>query len=223
MASQQPSGCKSRLPQLTMVILAAILLALGGLLVVYAQARPKLPRGSSDVLVEGRQVRIAMDPQQEVYLVPVEQGTGGQQFSQIPTGTPAILPTAPPAVTIQPLPTAPPPTVTPIPQASCIIFTDYTVQAGDTLYSISRRFVTSITLMARHGISSTSLIPGHVIRIPVGDPSCCSGGWRPYVVEEGDTWSGVAAFSGITTDTLLQSNGRSSGAILYLASVICTP
>ncbi len=221
--SSQSSGCFSRLPQLTMIILAAILLALGGLLVVNAQSRPKLPRGSSDVLVEGRQVRIAMDPQQEVYLVPLEQGTGGQQFSQLSTGTPAILPTAPPAATIQPLPTAPPPTVTPIPQASCIIFTDYTVQAGDTLYSISRRFVTSITLMARHGISSTSLIPGHVIRIPVGDPSCCSGDWRPYVVEEGDTWSGVAAFSGITTDTLLQSNGRSSGAILYLASVICTP
>ncbi len=226
--TSRPSGCSARLPQLLIVILAATLLALGVFLVIpFVQGRPELPRGTSDLFVEGYRVRVAMDPAQEVYLVPIEDqalGTGGQSLLQLSTATPVILPTSPPVVaTSPPLPTAPPPLPTPIPQASCIMFTDYTVQAGDTLFSISRKFVTSIALMARHGISSTSLVPGNVIRVPVGDPSCCSGGWRPYVVDEGETWFGIASHKGITTDALLQGNGLSSGATLYLASVICTP
>lgn len=201
--------------------MTAGLLALGIPLAIYAKSRPMLPRGVQEWFVEGYQVKVAMDPGQEVVLWPPDSGTGGQpSLSSLATSTPAILPTAPPATPLPPQPTA---TFTPIPQASCILFTNYQVQAGDTLYSISRRFVTSITLMARHGISSTSLVPGAVIPVPVGDPACCGGGWRPYVVEEGDTWSGIAANSGITTDLLLQNNGRAPGETLYLASVVCTP
>lgn len=226
--TSRPSGCSARLPQLIIIILAAILLALGVFLATpLVRGRPELPRGTYDVLVEGNRVRVVMDPAQEVYLVPVggpAPGTGGQSVvPQLATVTPVILPTSAPATVAPPLPTAPPPTITPIPQAACILFTNYTVQAGDTLFSISRKFVTSIALMARHGISSTSLVPGNVIRVPVGDPSCCSGGWQPYVVEEGETWFGIASHKGITTDALLQGNGLSSGATLYLASVICTP
>lgn len=222
------SGCSARLPQLLIIIIVATLLASGLFLAIpYLQGRPELPSGTSDLLVEGNLIRVVMDPAQEVYLVPVggqsSPGTGGQLLGQLATATPVILPTAPPIATALPLPTAPPPTITPIPQAGCIIFTNYTVQAGDTLYSISRKFVTSIALMARHGISSTSLVPGNVIRVPVGDPSCCAGGWQPYVVDEGDTWFGIASHKGISTDALLQGNGLSSGATLYLASVICTP
>ncbi len=105
----------------------------------------------------------------------------------------------------------------------CVTFTGYTVQAGDTLYSISHKFVTSIPLMARHGISSTSLTPGAALSVPVGDPACCSGGWRPYVVEEGETWFSIAQSCGITTDALYQGNGVGAGAPLYMASVICVP
>lgn len=224
--SSRPSGCSTRLPQIIIIVLAATLLALGGLWAIYAQGRPELPRGTYDLLIEGNRVRVVMDPEQEVFLVPIggqSPGTGGQSLVQLATATPVVLPTAPPVVTALPLPTAPPPTITPIPQASCIMFVDYTVQAGDTLYSISRKYVTSIALMARHGISSTSLVTGHVIRIPVGDPSCCSGGWRPYVVDEGDTWFRIAKHKGTTTDALLQGNGQPAGATLYLTSVICTP
>lgn len=221
------SGCATRLPQFLIIIIVASLLAAGLFLAIpFLQGRPEFPRGTSLQFIEGNLITVAMDPEQEVYLVPLEgigSGTGGQLQTTLPTATPAILPTVGATATTQPLPTAPPPTVTPIPRTGCVIFTDYAVQAGDTLYSISRKFVTSITLMARHGISSTSLVPGAVIRVPVGDPSCCTGGWRPYVVEEGDTWFGIATTCGVSTETLLQGNGLTSGATLYLASVICVP
>lgn len=225
MASKR-SGCGARLPQLLIIFIVATILAAGLFLAIpYLQGRPEFPRGTYELIVEGNTIRVDMEPEQEVYLVPLglEPGTGGQTLVQVATATPAVLPTAGPTATTQVLPTAAPATITPIPQTGCIIFTNYTVQAGDTLYSISHKFVTSIPLMARHGISSTSLVPGAVIRVPVGDPSCCTGGWRPYVVEEGDTWFGIATQCGITTDALLQGNGLSSGAPLYMTSVICIP
>lgn len=211
------------MPQLLIItIVAALLAGLLFLAIPYLQGRPLLPRGTTERVIEGNLVRISIDPEQEVYLLPVA-GTGGESLLTVATGTPSVLPTVAATATTQPLPTAGPPTVTPIPRTGCIIFTNYTVQAGDTLYSISRKFVTSITLMARHGISSTSLVPGAVISVPVGDPSCCAGGWQPYVVEEGETWSGIAFSSGVSTEILLQTNGQPVGATLYLASVICVP
>lgn len=225
--ASKPSGCWARLPQILIIIIVATLLASGLFVAIpLLQGRPELPRGTSLVLVEGNIVRIAADPAREVMLVPLGGtggGTGDQTLVQVATGTPAVLPTTAATATIQPLPTVAPATITPIPQASCIAFTNYTVASGDTLFSISRKFVTSIALMARHGISSTSLIPGAVLQVPVGDPSCCTGGWRPYVVEDGDTWFGIAAQCGITTDALLQGNGLTSGAPLYMTSVICVP
>lgn len=229
MASNR-SGCGARLPQFLIIIIVATLLAAGLFLAIpYLQGRPEFPRGTYELLVEGNIVRVAMDPEQEVYLVPIEGvdlGTGGQLLP-LATATPAVLPTAGPpvgpTVTAPVLPTAAPPTVTPIPRNGCVTFTSYTVQPGDTLYSISRKFVTSIQLMAKHGISSSSLIPGAVLSVPVGDPSCCAGGWQPYVVMDGDTWFGIASFNGVTTDALLQGNGLTAGATLYLASVICVP
>lgn len=226
------TGCGARLPQLIITLILAILVAMAAFVALpFLQGRPDLPRGTKELLVEGNIIRVVMDPEQEVFLVPiggVGAGTGGQTVAQLPSPTPNVLPTVGPTATTQVLPTAQPPTLatataTPRPANSCVIFTGYTVAAGDTLYSISRKFVTSIALMARHGISSTSLTPGAALRIPVGDPACCSGGWRPYVVEEGDTWFGIAQSCGISVDSLLQGNGVGAGAPLYLTSIICVP
>lgn len=228
MASNR-SGCAARLPQLIIIFIVASLLAAGIFLAIpYIQGRPELPRGTYEVMVEGNKILVSMDPQREVFLVPVggvAPGTGGQGLVQLATGTPPVLPSVQPTATTQTLSTSPPPvlTSTPRPQSSCIIFTDYNVQAGDTLFSISNKFVTSIPLMARYGISSTNLVPGAVIRVPVGDPSCCPSGWRPYVVEEGESWFGIAQSCGITVDALLQGNGLGPGSQLYMASVICVP
>jgi LysM repeat protein len=225
------TGCAARLPQLIIIIVGASLLAAGIWLgVSYLQRRPQYPEGTFPVTVAGRQVLVAMDPAQEVMLVqtsiPAAPGTGGQTVVQLPTGTPAVLPTAQPTGTIQILPT-PGPTVaataTLRPRPSCVIFTSYTVQAGDTLFGITRKYVTSIALMASHGISSASLTPGAVLRLPIGDPSCCQAGWRPYAVEAGESWFGIARACGVTVDTLLQGNGLPAGSTLYMATVICVP
>jgi hypothetical protein len=223
------SGCVVSPPVLIMIFLFASLLAAALLVgVPYLQGRPEFPPGKYPLFIDGNDIMVEMDPSQEVFLVPLgglDPGTGGQTVGQIATGTPVILPTPGPVATVTPpiLPSPPPPTLTPRPQMGCVIFTNHPVQAGETLFSISRRYVTSIPLMARHGISSTSLVPGAVIAVPVGDPSCCTGGWRPYVVEDGETWFSIAQSCGISVDALYQGNGVSAGATLYMASVICVP
>ena len=224
------SGCVVSLPVLIMIFLFASLLAAALLVgVPYLQGRPEFPPGKFPLFIDGNDIMVEMDPSQEVYLIPLggglDPGTGGQTVGQIATGTPVILPTPGPAVTVTPpiLPSPLPPTLTPRPQLGCVTFTNHNVQAGETLFSISRRYVTSIPLMARYGISSTSLVPGAVIAVPVCDPSCCTGGWRPYVVESGETWFSIAQSCGISVDALYQGNGVSAGATLYMASVICVP
>jgi LysM repeat protein len=225
------SGCWNRLPQLIIIIIVASLLAVGIFLAIpYLQGRPQYPEGTFPVVVAGNQVLVSMDPEQEVMFVvtstPGAPGTGGQELVQIASPTSAILPSVQPTGTSPILPSPAPITPSPVPptpRPSCVTFINYQVQQGDTLFSISRKHVTSIALMASKGISSTSLVPGRVISLPVGDPSCCTGGWRPYVVEEGDTWFGIARSCGITVDALLQGNRVSAGATLYMTSVICVP
>jgi LysM repeat protein len=218
------SGCALYLPPFLFIILVASVLAVGIFLgIPYIQGQPEYPRGTFPIIVEGNRILIAADPAQEVvFYNPGGQGigTGGQVVGQISTATPVILPTAGPTVTIPVLPTVAP---TPVPPCDCITFTNYVVQSGDTLFSISRRYVTSIELMARFGISSASLIPGQTIRLPIGDPTCCPAGWTPYAVTEGESWFGIAQKCGVTVDVLLQGNGLGPGAPLYLASVICVP
>ena len=229
------SGCAISGPIVIMIAIFASLLAAGLFLgSPYLQGRPAFPRGTFPLLVEGNQIMVEMDPDGEVFLlgdqplVVPDTGTGGPVVGQLVTSTPNVLPTSGPPASVTPVtpvivPTAPPPTLTPRPQTGCVIFTNHTVQSGETLFSISRQYVTSIPLMARHGISSTSLTPGAVIAVPVGDPACCTNGWRPYVVESGDTWFGIAQQCGITVDSLLGGNGLSAGATLYMTSVICIP
>lgn len=227
------SGCAISWPVLIIITIFASLLAAGLFLgIPYLQGRPEFPRGTFQRLIEGNQIRVEMDPDQEVFLIGLpgevesDTGTGGQIIGQLATATPNVLPTAaPPLPTAAPpvVPTAPPPTATARPQTDCVIFVSHNVQAGQTLFSISRQYVTSIALMARHGISSTSLTPGAVLSVPVGDPSCCSGGWRPYVVESGETWFGIAQTCGITLDALLQGNGATSSTPLFMTQVICVP
>lgn len=217
-------GCSLYLPPFLFIILVASVLAVGIFLgIPYILGQPEYPRGTFPVIIEGSQIMVVSDPTSEVMLMPVgggSPGTGGQTIVQIPTATPVILPTAGPAPTIPILPTAAP---TAVPSRECVTFTNYVVQSGDTLFSISRRYVTSIPLMARFGISSTSLVPGQTIRLPIGDPNCCPAGWKPYAVTEGESWFGIAQKCGVTVDTLLQGNGLAAGATLYMASIICVP
>jgi len=96
------------------------------------------------------------------------------------------------------------------------------VEPGDTLYSISMRFNTTIALMARFGLDATDIVPGTQIRLPIADESCCPNG-QAYVVREGDTLTKIAIKCNTTVDTLKQINGFGELYRLDETSVICVP
>lgn len=216
-------GIAGLLPQVIFILIVGALIAAGLFLAIpILQSRPEYPEGTYPWTIGGTTLLVEMDPTREVYLIPLS-GQGGQGG----TGQPIPLPT----LGAGPSPTPPPlvlptigPTATPVPPAvDSIIFMDYVVQQGDTLYSLSNRYVTSIPLMARFGISAASLVPGTVIRLPIGNPAYCTAGYKPYAVTEGETLSSIALKCGTTVADLQQANRLGSSTAIYVASVICVP
>lgn len=193
------------------VILIAIILAIGVFLaLLFIQNRP--PRGTYQVVVEGVTVTVSMDPNDTVIIVP-GQGQGD--------ALPPAQEQPPPAPTETPIP---PPTQTPIPTpaVSQVTFINHQVVAGDTLFSLSNRYNTTIPLMARYGISAANLIPGQVIAIAVANPSYCPG-QRAYVVREGDTPGSIARSAGITVEQFWQMNNMDANSPLRFTDVVCLP
>jgi LysM repeat protein len=87
--------------------------------------------------------------------------------------TPAAASTAQPqpAATATPLPPQPAATATALPpQPTATVDTQsttYTVRSGDTLYSIARRYNTSVqAIQAANGLSGNTIRPGQQLRIP---------------------------------------------------------
>jgi LysM repeat protein len=205
-----------------LLILMAIILAIGVFLAFsYLMRRPELPEGMRTQIVEGVVVTLQDDPASAVQMV-------GPALDQSP---PVTLPEQPvdqppaqqePVAQIEPtpLPTIPPPAPTPVPDS--IIFIDYVVQQGDTLYGIARRMDTSIALMARYNISQENLVPGTVLRLPIGNPAYCPGR-RPYAVGEGDTIFTLGRRFNVTPTDLKAINNLGDEYIIYVATIICIP
>lgn len=103
-----------------------------------------------------------------------------------------------------------------------IIFVDHTVQAGNTLFSLSRNNNTTIELMAARGISSAELIPGRVIQIPVPNPAYCLN-TRPRVIHSGDTAFSLARNHNLTLEQFRIMNNLDASYTLSLGQVICVP
>ncbi len=146
-----------------------------------------------------------------------------------PTATPIvqIFPTVTAAVAGEITAVAPPTLVPPAPPAVAaekIVFSSYTVRAGDTLYGISESFhwLTTIALMAKYDIASGDLIVGNTLSIPVGNTAYCPGS-RPYVVSDGETAASIAAVVGTTAEQIKQLNGLGDPYTLYVTDVICVP
>lgn len=230
--STNRGGIRSVLPQLIFIIIFATVVAVAVyLLVLSPSVRADYPAGTKLVTINGTTITVRADPAQEVVLVPLEEpqsqtspeGTGGQEDPQQvqPLGggdDTAILPTVAPSPTPNIIPS-----ITPAPPAvDSVIFIDYVVQQGDTLWSISTRQDTSISLMAKHGISSANLIPGTTIRLPIGNPAFCPGS-LPYAVAEGETAFSIAAKCGTTVQVLQQLNNLDANYTIYAASIICVP
>jgi LysM repeat protein len=229
----QARGLRAYLAQITAIIIIASVLAIGLFLALpYLQNRPDFPAGTFPIIVEGNPILVEMDPAKEViiwgFLPPLvtiapptatpQTGLGGQVGPG--DATPIIVTLAPTAIIAPATPI--PPTAAP-PAVDSVIFIDYVVQPGDTLYRIGLRRDTSIPLMARFGISAHSLIPGKTIRLPVGNPAYCSGGYVPYAITDDETAASIARHFGTTVDTLRQVNRLDGNATIYTGSVICVP
>ena len=130
--------------------------------------------------------------------------TGGPSPTTAP---PTATPTRTPGPTVTPGPTATrTPTVTPGPPPVCVAY--YTVQWGDTLYSIARRYGTTVqAIAAANGITNPSLIR-------VGQVLCIPGGTVPPPPPPTDCWYVVKA-----GDTLYRIALQYNTTIWYLASI----
>lgn len=94
---------------------------------------------------------------------------------------------------------------------------EYRVQAGDTLYSISRNFnIEQFLVMRANDIDDPrSLKVGQVLTIPDGadDPSA-DYSLEVYEIRLGDTLYSISRRTGMDVDDLLELNGLSEGSVI---------
>jgi LysM repeat protein len=148
-------------------------------------------------------------------------------------GTPTASP--PPPTTLPtpiPLTTAPAtavstavPAPTTAPSSSATEVT-YVVQRGDTLYSIARRYGTTVqAVAARNGIANPSLIRvGQTLTIPTsGASTTLPSGGTTYVVQPGDNLFRIALRYNMSHVYLAQYNGITDPSRIYIGQVIRIP
>ena len=94
--------------------------------------------------------------------------------------------------------------------------TTYTVQRNDTLSEIAARFGTTVNaLTLANGIADPDLIyPGQVLVIPTG--GCVDN----YIVQRGDTLSGIAQRFGTTVARLASLNNIRNTDRIYIGQVL---
>ena len=92
-------------------------------------------------------------------------------------------------------------------------FTEHTVEAGQTLYSISKKYnLTVDELVSQNPGVDTGLRVGQKLRIPLAVAAQTSKGL--YQVKAGDTFYGISRSYGITVDELKAlNNGMPAGLI----------
>lgn len=97
---------------------------------------------------------------------------------------------------------------------------EYVVQKGDTLYSIARKFNTTVdNLKSLNNITTDSLAIGQIFKIP-GEESITG---NTYIVKKGDNLYSIARTYGTTVDKLKDINNLTSinlsiGQVLKLPS-----
>ena len=86
----------------------------------------------------------------------------------------------------------------------------YTVQRGDTLYKIARKYNTTVEELKRiNNLTSDELKIGQVLQIFEQVPT------QSYTVQRGDTLSGIARKFGVTVRYLVNLNGIRNPNLIY--------
>ncbi len=110
-------------------------------------------------------------------------------------------------------------------QVFCPGGTVYTIQPGDSLYTLAQRFNTTIQAItaANPGIDPANLQLGQKICIPVAPtPGPCPGGFI-YTVRAGDTFFSIARRFGIAVAALSAANPGVDPNRLLIGQQICVP
>jgi len=130
-----------------------------------------------------------------------------------PTFTPETGAVASPTPQSQPI--APSPTPTPVPPTSGNV--TYTIEWGDTLYSLAARYGTSVdAIVAANNLLNPNLLRiGQTLTIPVGEPgSVPPSASQVYIVEPGDTLYGIAFHFNTSVAAIAQANGIVNPALI---------
>lgn len=102
----------------------------------------------------------------------------------------------------------------------------YKVRWGDTLTGIAAVHGTTVSALARaNGLDPAGiLVEGTVLSVPGGGGSgSASGGGSGYVVQAGDTLSGIAARYGLSVSALARANGISQANLILAGSTLSIP
>lgn len=101
----------------------------------------------------------------------------------------------------------------------------YIIQAGDTYFSLARRFNTTVPAIvsANPLVNPNSLQIGQTICIPRQPifPACPEGNF--YTIRPGDTLFSLAHFFNVSLDDLLEANPGIDPQRLSVGQVICIP
>ena len=167
---------------------------------------------SSTANIENKTVQYTIYPDEIVILLPINNNS-------------AISDNNSTLVTPIPLTAMPPTAVLPAPSPDKIIFTSYTVQTGDTLYSVAAHYgwTSTISLMAKYNIAADNIVAGNVLSpFPIANPAYCPAR-RPYVVEESESAYTIAQTVGTTIQTLKEINNLDDRYTVYVTDVLCVP
>ncbi|MDD4658178.1 MAG: LysM peptidoglycan-binding domain-containing protein [Eubacteriales bacterium] len=109
------------------------------------------------------------------------------------------------------------------PEAICPNGFLYTIQAGDTFFSLAQRFNTTVAAIqqANPAADPNNLRIGQVICIPQAAPPVCPG--FLYTIQPGDTYFLLAQRFGTTVAAIQQANPGVNPNNLQIGQVICIP
>jgi len=186
------------------------------------------PTPSDEDIMEEGMAQIATQVAEEAAEAPpVESPIETPTPPPTPTPVPTVAPTIPPTPMPTPLPTAIS-TAAPTAQPTTVSGEQtYTVQRGDTLYSIARRYgMNYLDLAAYNGIVNPHLIRvGQELRIPGGSPTPSPpvSGEIEYRVQPGDNLFRIALRYNMNYLYLASYNGISNPHLIRVGQVIRIP
>lgn len=103
--------------------------------------------------------------------------------------------------------------------------TQYAIKAGDTYYSIARRYGTTVEALvaANPGVNPNMLTIGKLICVPRRNtyPACEGGTY--YTIRAGDTFYAIAVKFNLSLSALTAANPGTDPARLYVGQAICIP